>query len=122
VVDSSGWIEYFTESPNAGFFAPSIEATEFLVVASVSILEVFKWVLRVKDEGAALQAMAVMQQGEIVSLDISLALHAGRLGAKHRLPLADSIIYATSQAREAVLWTQDSDFEGLPGVQYRPKP
>ena len=56
LVDSSGWIEYFTESPNAAFFAPAIEDTGQLLVASLSVLEVFKWVLREKGENAALQA------------------------------------------------------------------
>lgn len=121
VVDSSGWIEYFTDSPNAGEFAAVIEDFDALVVPSLSILEVFRWVLRESGEDAALQVTAVMQQGEIIDLDAALALRAARLGAVHRLPLADSIIYATAQACGATLWTQDADFETLAGVVYVPK-
>jgi len=121
LVDSSGWIEYFTAGANADFFAPAIEDPDHLLVASISMLEVFKWIFRVKGENAALQASALMQQGEIIDLDSALAIRAAKLGAERRLPLADSIMYATAQAYGATLWTQDADFEGLPGVRYVPK-
>lgn len=62
-----------------------------------------------------------MQQGLVVELTSSLALSAARIGAEKKLPLADSIIYATAIDREATLWTQDADFEGLPGVRYFPR-
>jgi predicted nucleic acid-binding protein len=35
--------------------------------------------------------------------------------------MADSLIYATTLAHNAILWTQDIDFNGLPNVQYFPK-
>lgn len=119
VVDSSAWLEYFANGPNAGFFAPAIEKTSDLVVPSLTLYEVFKRVLQQKDEGAALQAIAVMQQGKVVDFDAALALEAARLSLEHKLPFADSAILATTRAQDAILWTQDSDFEGLPGVQYR---
>jgi predicted nucleic acid-binding protein len=121
VVDSSGWIEYFTGSPNAEIFAASIEATEQLIVASISVLEVFRWVFREHGETDALRAAALMQQGHVVDLDTTLALRAAKLGIEHKLPLADSILLATSRVFGATLWTQDSDFEGILGVQYHPK-
>ncbi len=121
VVDSSGWIEYFTDSPNAGIFAGPIEATERLIVASISVLEVFRWVLREHGETEALQAAALMQQGHVVDLDTTLALRAGKLGTEYKLPLADSVILATARVFGATLWTQDVDFEGIMGVQYHPK-
>ena len=34
------------------------------------------------------------------------------------LPLADSIMLATAEQYDATLWTQDSDFKGVEGVQY----
>jgi predicted nucleic acid-binding protein len=121
VVDSSGWIEYFIEAPNADVFAPAIEDSQHLIVPSLSILEVFKWVLREHGEDAALKVGALMQQGHVVNLDAALALQAAKFGIQRHLPLADCVIYATAQAHKAVLWTQDADFEGLPGVQYQPK-
>lgn len=121
VVDSSGWLEYLADAANADFFAPAIEAPENLIVPTISILEVFKWVLRERGEDAALQAAALMQQGSVVDLDVALAVLASKLGLKHKLPLADSVILATARAYDAVLWTQDGDFEGVHGVRYRPK-
>jgi toxin FitB len=122
VVDSSGWLEYLTDGANADFFAPVIEAPEQLLVPSLSILEVFKWILRERGEDAALQAAAVMQQGEVIELDVSIATRAAKLGLEHKLPLADSVMLATARAQNATLYTQDIDFEQVPGVQYRPKP
>jgi toxin FitB len=121
VVDSSAWLAYFAEEPTAADFAPAIEAVPRLVVPAVCLLEVFKVVARQRGEGDALQAVAIMQQGEVVDLDAALALSAARLGVDRALPLADSIVYATARAVGGVVWTQDDDFEGLPDVQYFPK-
>jgi toxin FitB len=75
-------------------------------------------VLRERHENDALQAAALVQQGQLVKLDPSLALAATQLGVAHKLPLADSIVYARAQAFGAVLWTQDEDFDGLADVRY----
>lgn len=40
---------------------------------------------------------------------------------EHKLPLADSVVFATALLHDATLWTQDADFEGLPNVRYRAK-
>lgn len=119
VVDSSAWLEYFADGPNAGFFAPAIEATDRPIVPSVVVYEVFRRILQQRTEGEALNAAALLQQGRVVELDASLALSAARLGLESKLPLADSIVLATARRFDAVLWTQDGDFEGLPNVRYR---
>ena len=121
VVDSSAWLEYFADGPNADFFAKAIEKPDQMLVPSITLLEVFKRVMQQRDESAALQCVAVMQQGRIVDLDAAVALRAAALCIRHKLPLADSVVYATAQIGDAVVWTQDSDFEGLPGVQFRPQ-
>jgi len=120
VVDSSAWLEYFAEGANAGHFAEAIEHTSALVVPSITLLEVFKHISRQRDEATALQYVAVMQQGRVIALDAALAIRAATLGLRHKLPLADSIIYATAKQVRAVVWTQDSDFEGLDDVRYWP--
>jgi toxin FitB len=119
VVDSSAWLEYLADGPNAGFFAPAIEATEELVVPSICLLEVFKWVCQQRGEGAALQVVALMQQGRVVDLDSPLALTAARIGIDAKLALADSVVLATARETNATLWTQDADFQGLPEVKFR---
>jgi len=118
VVDSSGWLEFFVNGPNADFFAPAIENTDNLVVPSLTIYEVYKKFLNHRTESEALQAVAAMQQGQVVNLDTDLSLEAARVSLEFKLPLADSVILATAREAKAVLWTQDSDFEGLSGVKY----
>lgn len=121
VVDSSGWLEYFADGPNAAAFAKPIHTTNSLIVPSVSLFEVFKRVMTQRGEDAALEAAAMMRQGRVVPLDDSLALEAARLSVEQRLPMADSIILATAMAHRATLWTQDADFENVAGVKYLPK-
>jgi predicted nucleic acid-binding protein len=118
VVDSSGWLEYFADDDNADFFASAIEHIHEIIVPSLSLYEVFKRILQQTGEDQALQAVAQMQQGQVISLDASLALLAARLSVQERLPMADSIILATARANQAILWTQDADFKGLDGVRY----
>jgi predicted nucleic acid-binding protein len=118
VVDSSGWLEYFADGPNADFFAPAIESVSELVVPSISIYEVFKRVLQQRDESDAIQAIAVMQQGLVVDLDTTIALNAAKISVELRLPMADSVMLATARAYNATLWTQDADFKGIDSVQY----
>jgi predicted nucleic acid-binding protein len=118
LVDSSGWLEYFADGPNADFFAPVIQDLEHLLVPTLSIFEVFKRILQQRGEGEALQAIAVMQQGKVVELSSALALDAARLSLELKIPMADSIILATSRAFKAILWTQDSDFKDIDRVEY----
>lgn len=118
LVDSSGWLEYLADGPNAEFFAPPIEDTGRLIVPTISVLEVFKRVLQQRSENEALRAVALMRQGKVVDLDADLALSAAKLGREHGLPLADSVILATARKLGATVWTQDSDFEELEGVRY----
>ena len=118
VVDSSGWIEYLTDAPNADFFAPAIQDAAQLIVPAISIYEVFKILMREDSDDLALLKTAQMAEGQVVLLDRELAIAAARLSLELRLPMADSIILATAQAYGATLWTQDVDFEGVAGVRY----
>jgi predicted nucleic acid-binding protein len=118
VVDSSGWLEYFADGPNADFFAPALESVSDLLVPTLSLYEVFKKVLQQRGEGDALQAVAVMIQGQVIYLDVDLALSAAKVSTELKLPMADSVMLATAQAHGATLWTQDADFEEIAGVQY----
>ncbi|MBQ0718586.1 MAG: type II toxin-antitoxin system VapC family toxin [Gammaproteobacteria bacterium] len=121
VVDSSAWLSYFAGDENADAFSIPIENIDKLIVPSITITEVFKCVLRQCDEDMALECIAHMEQGKVVSLDGMLAINAAHYGLKHKLPLADSIIYATAQKFDAVVWTQDVDFKSLDGVKYLSK-
>ena len=118
VVDSSGWLEYFADGPNADFFARPIQDLGQLVVPTLSLYEVFKRVAQQRGEGDALQAIAAMQQATVVDLTSPLALDSARLGLEVHLPMADSIILATARAFDATLGTQDADFKNMKGVRY----
>jgi predicted nucleic acid-binding protein len=121
IVDSSGWLEYFADGPNASFFSRPLAKTSDLVVPSITIYEVFKVVLRQRGESEALQAVALMQQGSVVDLTAEISILAARVSIECRLPMADSIILATSRVHGATIWTLDSNFEKIEGVQYATK-
>lgn len=89
-----------------------------LVVPSITLFEVFKVTARQLDERAAFRVTANMRRGLVVDLDADLALAAAKLSHELKLPMADSIILATARAHDAALWTQDDDFEAIPGVRY----
>ncbi len=118
VVDSSGWVEYFTLGRNAKFFIPAVQDLENLLVPSICIYEVFKRLIQEAGEENTLQAVGIMSYGFILELDRKIALDAAQLSLKYKLAMADSIIYATALANEAVLWTQVDHFKHLPGVKF----
>ncbi len=120
-VDSSAWVEYFIDGPNATFFSAAIENIASLVVPSISLHEVFKKTLQNQSEGHALRAVAQMKQGLVRDLDEEVALNAARLSFQLNLPMVESIVLATARANNARLWTQDECFRGIDGVNYKPK-
>ena len=114
VLDSSCWIEYLRDSNRADLFATAVESPEQLVVPVITIYEVTKKLRRELSSQVAAFAESLMCRGTVV--DIDLALCNAAIG--NRLPLADSLIYATAQAQDAILWTQDAHFDGLAGVRH----
>ena len=118
IVDSSGWLEYFAEGPNADFFAPAIENTEQLLVPVICVYEVFKRILQQQGLGAAETRIADLYKGELIDLTPSLAISAAVLSDKLKLTLADSFILAIVRAHTATLWTQDEHFMDIEGVKY----
>jgi toxin FitB len=121
IVDSSGWLAYFADEPNAEHFRAPLSDSALLIVPTVTIYEVFKVILRESSENEALQAVVAMQKGNVVDLTTPLAIAASRLSLEHQLPMADSIILATAQEFKAIIWTQDSDLRNMSKVKYFPK-
>jgi len=118
VVDSCGWLEYFSDGANAGFFAPAIENTAKLLVPTLTLFEVFKRILQQRTEADALRAVALMRQGRQIDLSDAIALGAARLSFDLKLPLADSIILFSARQYDAKLWTQDAHFENFEGIHF----
>lgn len=121
IVDTSAWLEYFVGGPNAKVFSAPIKDTNALIVPTISIYELSKVILRESDENHLLQVLAAVQKGKVVELTPYLASAAAKVSLQQKLPMADSIIYATARHYNAIVWTQDVDFEGLDYVKYFPK-
>ena len=118
LVDSSGWMEYFSNSSRADLFKKPIEDIKHLIVPTICIYEVFKKTLQFAGEKRALEIAAVMRMGEVVGLDDQRAIVAASLSHTFKLPMADSIILAVAQEYKAILWTKDEDFKNFPNVKY----
>jgi predicted nucleic acid-binding protein len=121
IVDSSAWLAYFADEPNAKHFQSPLSDSAALIVPTITVYEVFKVVLRESGEDAALKAAMAMHKGTIVALTAPLTLAAAKLSLAHNLPMADGIILATALEFKATLWTQDADFKNIKGVKYFPK-
>jgi predicted nucleic acid-binding protein len=118
VVDSSAWLEYFGNGPNAAAFAAAIEDRPNLLVPSIVLLEVFRHVSPERGRRSAYFALGRLRQGMLVPLDEPIAIEAARIGLREGLALADSVILATTRAQRATLWTQDAHFAAMEGVWY----
>ena len=112
VVDSCGWLEYFSNGSNADFFAPALEDTENLLGPALVVYEVCKRVALQRGAAAATSAADFMAQGTPVAFDAGTALNAALYAATHKLALADSLILQSDKENCSLLWTQDSDLKG----------
>ncbi len=121
VLDSSAWLAFFADEKNAEIFRPIVLDTETLFVPTICIYEVFKVILRERDESSALFFIGVMQKARIINIDFEISLNAAKLNSSLKLPKADSMILASANKVNATLWTQDSDFKEIESVMYYPK-
>jgi predicted nucleic acid-binding protein len=121
ILDSSAWLECLDNGPNTVHFAPILLKLPDLIIPTIVITEVRKVALRERPLEKAEEVTRSMLSGILVPIDDDIAVSAADLFIKHKLPLADSLIYAVTLAHKATLWTQDDDFEGLPHVKYFPK-
>nr|VFJ54384.1 MAG: Predicted nucleic acid-binding protein, contains PIN domain [Candidatus Kentron sp. FW] len=121
LIDTCGWIEWFTAGAQADLYEPYFQTIEAVIVPTSVQFELYKWVRREATEARALESIALTGQGNVVPLNTNIALLAADLALEHRLSFADAIIYATAHHHRAVLVTSDEHFEGLSGVEYYPK-
>jgi predicted nucleic acid-binding protein len=122
LVDSSGWIEFFTGGANSGKYVRYLKRPSEIVTPTIVLYEVYKLVKRERTEEEALLAVAQIQKTRLVPLSESLALAAADMSLEFRLAMADAIVYATARAEDVELVTGDKDLRGLPGVTYVSKP
>ena len=121
VVDSSAWIEYFTDGPLASRFEPYLSDSAEVVTPTIVLYEVYKLIRRERDEEAGLVAVAAIERTRLAPLTEAVALTAADLSLEYRLAMADAIVYATARLEGAEVVTADEDFRGLPGVIYHGK-
>jgi len=121
ILDSSAWLECLENGPNTVHFGPILLKLPDLIVPSVVITEVRKVALKQRPPEKAEEVTRAMLSGILIHIDEDIAVSAADLFIKHKLPLADSLIYAVTLAHNATLWTQDADFKDLPHVKYFPK-
>ena len=122
LVDSSGWVEYFTDGPLADEFAPYLENLAEVVTPTIVIFEVYRVIRRQRSEEIATAAVAQMQKSSVVDLDQFLALTAADVSIDHGLAMADAIVYATAQVKGVHMVTADADFASLSGATVFPRP
>jgi predicted nucleic acid-binding protein len=118
LVDSSGWIEFFSSGPRAGQYASYLSRPSELVTPTIVLYEVYKRIKRERGEEAALASAGQLHGTVVVPLSDSIALLAADLSIRHGLAMADAIIYATALEQGAQLVTSDADLQDLPNVVY----
>ena len=118
VIDSTFWLEYFSGTEAGNIVSEIIENIDELIVPAITLYEVFKKLLLETTEDDALFAIAHMKQGYVIDLNAELALSAAKISKDYKLPMADSIIYATNVKFDCTLWTQDKHFINLYSVNY----
>ena len=117
VIDTSGWVEYLTDGPLATVYAEYVRREDVLV-PTVVLYEVYKLLRRTVSDEVAEQAAGRLKETNLVTLNQGIALAAADMSLEHGLPMADAIIYATAQTRDALVVTSDAHFQGLPGVEF----
>jgi predicted nucleic acid-binding protein len=122
VVDSSGWLEFFTDGPLADLYAEHLSDLSQILTPAIVIYEVYKRIKRERSEEEALVAVAQLEKTRIAALTTTIALTAADLSLEHGLAMADALVYATGVLHQSMVITSDSDFETLPGVIYHEKP
>jgi predicted nucleic acid-binding protein len=118
LVDSSGWIEFFSGGPLADRYEAHLRDRSQLVTPTIVLYEVYKKIKRERGEEAALLAAGQMHAAQVVPLTGSIALWAADLSLQHGLAMADAIVYATALDQRARLVTGDADLKDLPQVIY----
>lgn len=122
VIDSSGWLEFFTDGPLAERYAFLLNDLSQIITPTVVLYEVYKKIRRERGEEAALVVAAQLQKTQLIPLNDTIALRAADLSLEHHLAMADAIIYATATLHDTLLITSDDDFELIPGVLFLQKP
>jgi predicted nucleic acid-binding protein len=121
LVDSSGWIEYLLDTERADLFAEPLEQRNILLVPVIALFEVHRVLSRKLPAELVAKCLDVMRMGRVLEITDRRAIAAADVASRHRLAMADAMMYSLALEHGATFWTQDSDYQGLAGVQWFPK-
>jgi len=117
LVDSSGWIEFFTNGKQCEKFRDYLKDFKNVVTPTVVLYEVYKKIKGARSEQEGLEAVAQMLKTQVVELSESIALYAADISLEYDLAMADSIVYATAIEHGCKVITMDNDFSKLPRAE-----
>ncbi len=118
IVDSCGWLEWFSDGVLAQKYQKYLENKNELLVPTIVLYEVYKILKREVGEEKALLAFGHMKISEVIHFDENLALQAADISLLHNLAMADAIVYAASLENNCRLITSDGDLKSLPQVTF----
>lgn len=121
IVDSCGWLEWFTDGVLAEQYRPYLADQESLLVPVIVLYEVYKVLNREVGEEKALLAAAYMKRSSVIPIDEVIAFSAADTALKENLAMADAIIVATAQIHDCEIITSDADLKNQPNVKFLPK-
>lgn len=121
LVDSSGWIEFFLAGPNGPLFKPVVEQRNILLVPVIALFEVHRVLSRKLPAELVAKCLDAMRMGRVLEITDRRAIAAADVASRHGLAMADAMMYSLTLEHGATFWTQDSDYQGLAGVQWFPK-
>jgi predicted nucleic acid-binding protein len=122
IVDSVGWLAFFTGDALAAQYRPYLLQPTGLLCPTIIVYEVCKRMELHAGRQAAAIAAAQLLKTRVIPLDEALATAAARVSLTYHLAMADAIIYTTALTNLAALITSDAHFQGLPAVTYLPHP
>ncbi len=116
LVDSSGWIEFFTGGPLVKEYSKYLKDITKVVTPTIVLYEVYKKIKRELTEEDALSAVSLINKTSVIQLSESITLLSADLSLKYSLPMADAIVYATAMEENCKVITSDAHFKGLDEV------
>jgi predicted nucleic acid-binding protein len=116
LVDSSGWIEFFTDGPLASEYTKYLKDLTKIVTPTIVLYEVYKKIKKERTEEDALLAVSLINRTSVIPLSESIALLAADLSLKYALPMADAIVYSTALEENCKVITSDIHFKDLDRV------
>lgn len=118
VLDSSVWVEFYLGNARIRDLVIEPLRRHEIIVPTVCIYEVSLAVERRIGEDMVRVVVANMLGQVVDPLSAERAVAAAQIRNDRKLAMADAMVYASTLGNNAVLFTQDRDFDGLPNVRY----